>query len=142
MKRFIGIIVCISSFNQLIGLPDQDKTLYIHGKKYKYVSNDLQKKLNSISKKTYLQPMQLAYKECKLTKSLYVGMHPSYGPFSGHYLEMVFLDNKVFGRIRTANKGSFSKWFYINIFPFSIKKHKEMGSHICHDGSITTQKKK
>jgi len=99
------------------------------------IQTDAEKNIAKRIKKTHLQYLRLL-NGCELTHSLYVGLKPSRGPFSGHDMEMVIMDGKIFRRFRLCDGCPFSPWHYIDDYPYTDKLHKQHGFLVCPDGSI------
>lgn len=95
------------------------------------VEKDIAKRI----RKTHLQYLRLT-DGCELTHSFYVGLKPSSGPLSGHDIEMVVMDGKIFRRFRLCDGCPFSQWHHIDDHPYTDKLHKQRGFLVCPDGSI------
>ncbi len=95
------------------------------------IEKDIAKRI----KKTHLHYLRLT-DGCQHTKSLYVALKPSGGPFSGHDIEMVIVDGKIFRRFRQCDNCPFSPWRHIDNHPYTDKVHKQHGFLVCPDGSI------
>ncbi len=94
-----------------------------------------QKDIAKRIKKTHLHYLRLT-DGCQHTTSLYIALKPSWGPFSGHDIEMIVVNGKIFRRFRLCGNCPFSPWHPLNNSPHTDKQHKQQGFLVCPDGSI------
>ena len=132
MKKYLNIILFL-----VLSIESQPLLARINPiKLYKAVSPQEKKAITKLIKKTPLHCLRLTDDSCRFTKSLYVGLKPKGGPFSGRDTEMVIMDGKLFGRFRLSDRFPFSWWLHINDHQRTKKQQKRNGFFVCPDGSI------